>query len=529
MSRPRWRGSSVVVGVMVFAWAFGLYAVTMGDLVGYEPETAAVTEGFVRTGHFAEVRGSPLQADGHLGVDGRLVGRVGLPQPLLEAPFYALGMAIDGGAKSDDGIAQYSGRRVAILFYNPFAMALAAALVFGIVLTIRGSRRWALLVAILFAVGSLAWPYAKIGMETTLTLAVALSVFAVVRAARETTVPRWALIGFATGMAFAVKPYVAPVLLPSLFLLLPALRPLATRRRLHLVAAALVPLVAWLVAVGWYNHVRQGSITDFGNASYHFTYAAPFNFIGYLVSPGKGLVWYSPLVVLGFLGLRRLASEDRRLAWMLGGIFLLGVLAVSGTNFWGDETWGPRYIVNVAWIPLLAIPWWGRDLRARRILGATATVAVAVQLLAIAVPYGVYLSATKELTGLPIYPRFGPHDERHFVTNVPLGDDPPRWIPQISPLVFQTALVASRVADSVGGRPLTYFYGPHEGQPHRVQLSRYETYVPDFWWRFSKVSARAEVVTATIMLLIAGLGWVGMRRSGLSLRATPRRPDTSRA
>src|SRR3954454_22255786 len=203
----------LVIALSLFALTFGVYAVTMGQLRGYEPETAAVTEGFVRTGHFQLLRRSPLRSEGHAGAGEHLVGRAGLPQPLLEAPFYVAGWAVDGFGRTNNG---YGGRSVALLFYNPFAMALVVALVFGIVLLIRRSARWGVAVALLVAFATVAWPYSKIGMETTLTLALALFVFAALHAARTMSWRWWALTGFAAGMAFAVKPYAAPVMLPAL-------------------------------------------------------------------------------------------------------------------------------------------------------------------------------------------------------------------------------------------------------------------------------------------------------------------------
>ena len=40
--------------------------------------------------------------------------------------------------------------------------------------------------------------------------------------------------------------------------------------------------------------------------------SAPLNALGLLFSPGKGLIFYSPLVVLGALGLPRSGARDRR-------------------------------------------------------------------------------------------------------------------------------------------------------------------------------------------------------------------------
>lgn len=80
---------------LVFVAAFALYTTTQGPrLLGYEPETAAVAEGLVRTGDFRfPAEGLAVPGEGIRGKDGKIVGRAGLPQELLEAPFAALGAA----------------------------------------------------------------------------------------------------------------------------------------------------------------------------------------------------------------------------------------------------------------------------------------------------------------------------------------------------------------------------------------------------------------------------------------------------
>jgi hypothetical protein len=72
--------------------AFGLYGFTTSSrYYGYEGENAALAEGLVETGRFQIVADSPLRVYGHAGKDGRLYGRGGFAQPLLQAPFYAGG------------------------------------------------------------------------------------------------------------------------------------------------------------------------------------------------------------------------------------------------------------------------------------------------------------------------------------------------------------------------------------------------------------------------------------------------------
>ena len=51
-----------MLALLVFVAAFALYALsTSQNLEGYEPETAAVTEGFVKTGDFVLIPTSPLK------------------------------------------------------------------------------------------------------------------------------------------------------------------------------------------------------------------------------------------------------------------------------------------------------------------------------------------------------------------------------------------------------------------------------------------------------------------------------------
>ena len=105
-------------------------------------------------------------------------------------------------------------------------------------------------------------------------------------------------------------------------LLLPTFRALDRRRQLQLGLAACLPVLIWAAAIGY--------TTGRGSARRRLRLqptplnplTAPFNTLGLLFSPGKGLILYSPLVVLGALGLPRLWRQDRALTAAL--------LALSG-------------------------------------------------------------------------------------------------------------------------------------------------------------------------------------------------------
>ena len=74
-----------------------------------------------------------------------------------------------------------------------------------------------------------------------------------------------------------------------------------------------LPLLGWIAAIAWYNWFRFGSPTTPGTPNPCYL-TAPLNVLGLLFSPGKGLIFYSPLVVLGAIGLPRLWRRDRSLA-----------------------------------------------------------------------------------------------------------------------------------------------------------------------------------------------------------------------
>lgn len=477
VSPARW-SRPVQAGVLVFVMTFCLFGFTTQPLTGYEPETAAVTEGLVLEGHLWDDEDSslPLKAN-FVGRGGHYYATAGLLQPLLEVPFFAAGHAIDANFGHPP---EYPFGYTFLWFFNPFMAAIAAAAIFSLVWLTRGSLKWAALIAFLFAVASVAWPYSKIGMETTF-MAGSLVAFALAAwGRRKPTLGVWAATGCAAGAAIATKPYALLVLAAIALLLWPTWRAAVRRERVRLALALALPVLLWIAAIAWYNWYRFGSLTDSGYHESLLTLAAPIDFFGLLFSPGKGLIFYSPLVVLGALGLGRLWRRDRSLAIALL-IFFVGLTCIAGsTTFWGDEVWGPRYIVPAAWALLVPIAWWADTAVRRRVLAGVAGLAVLVQIVAVSAQYAHYVDVVDALTGVPVYQdRFGVPREQ-----IPYGDDPPRWIPLLSPLLVQTeGLISSQVVDRLGGDGLEVTYAPFEGPSHTVNLSDPKLAMPlDFWW-----------------------------------------------
>ena len=185
--------------IVIFIAAFCLYGLTTSKQPqGYEAETNAVAEGVVQNGNFLVDPQSPLRdaASGSGGVpgkDGTLIGRAGLPSVLAKVPFYAAGKLVD---ERSDG-ESYAARRGALAFADPAAAAAAVAFFFLVVWRLRRSVRWGIVMAAIFAAGSLAWPYSNAGMETVLMMAAVLLLAGVLYAQEGQSWRPWAVAGFA--------------------------------------------------------------------------------------------------------------------------------------------------------------------------------------------------------------------------------------------------------------------------------------------------------------------------------------------
>src|SRR5439155_24692718 len=84
---------------------------------------------------------------------------------------------------------------------------------------------------------------------------------------------------------------------------------------------------------------------------------------GMTLSPGCGVVMYTPLMALGLFALIWLWAHRPPAALTAGGVALiaLGYYGTQQTTYCANFTWGPRYLIVVG--PFLALPlaaWWKR-------------------------------------------------------------------------------------------------------------------------------------------------------------------------
>lgn len=284
---------------------------------------------------------------GAWGSDGRYYAQYGVGQSLLAAPLYLAGLAfyrVSGWGTA--GIVS----RAAVMLLNPLVLALTGAALYRLARRLGYGRGPAVGAALLSALATPLWVYSKTFFsEPLVALALVVAVLGALRgdAGRSSG---WALCGAALGGTVLVKP-VALVVAPA-FLLYAALR---AQGRWRAVAGVAGPLLAGLAGVAAYNQARFGSFLDTGYRTAAWNVAPWVGLAGLLISPGKGLMWYCPVLPVGIGGLVILARREGRAAALLSGVAASYLLVHSVYNHWhGGGAWGPRLILPI--VPLLTLP-----------------------------------------------------------------------------------------------------------------------------------------------------------------------------
>jgi hypothetical protein len=114
--------------------------------------------------------------------------------------------------------------------------------------------------------------------------------------------------------------------------------------------------------------------------------------LGLSLSPGAGVVWYSPATLIAVCGISGWMQRDRLLCLtILAGASIFVAFLSSMTIFKGDPTWGPRYLTPVLALLWLFAPAGAARLRRRRVVMLLAA-GVLVQVAGLSVdPHRLYI------------------------------------------------------------------------------------------------------------------------------------------
>ncbi|MEO7794693.1 MAG: hypothetical protein ABIV06_07940 [Thermoanaerobaculia bacterium] len=319
------------------------------------------------------------------GLEGRRFTAYNAPGCLFGIPFIALA---DLAVPRNEEV-----RRFAFGFVSPALGAALAALTFLFFRRLGIGRRSAIGWSLAASTCTLLWPVASSAFDQVqhaffLTLAAFL---AFVAAERKSLVVALAG-GLSIGVAIMYQETYS-ILAPLLGIVCFAKGEGWKRGFGRYVAfgfGAATGLALW----AWYNYFRTGQLmveNRFGFGTLHPPlWGNPLDgALSLLVSPGRGVLFFSPLIVLAIAGIRPLHRRAPFLAWAICAAAVVHFSLISSFSFFSAEwCWGPRYLVVVLALLHVGLPF-APPLR-RRLLAVFLTIGCAVQLLGLSLEMSRY-------------------------------------------------------------------------------------------------------------------------------------------
>jgi hypothetical protein len=343
------------VGRLVALLALVVYLGTTGGSMATDIMSYEVTKGIVERGTVA-MSYNVFQMDAHRGVDGRYYAPYGIGHAVYSLPFYAVARLAERATGPSLGKPEVL-TKAGFVVGSAFAAALTVWVTFLFAWRLSGDAAAAALTSSAVGFGSLVWPYSKFGFNAPLgTLCVLAGTYGVwsgTRCRRD----MWIVLGGAgLGGALLVKHELALVCIPIGLWIIAESVP---DRRL-IVKRGLLSAMPVLVALGitlYYNEVRFGNPLDTGYLRDDTlgTGSFPAGLAGLLLSPGRSVLLYTPVIAGGVLALWRGRRRDRSTAWLFAGEFVVMLCFYASLVNWDAErSYGPRYLLPV--IPLLILP-----------------------------------------------------------------------------------------------------------------------------------------------------------------------------
>ena len=297
---------------------------------------------------------------GMRGADGRYYSWLGIGFPLLATPFYLVGKLT--GAPENFFFAISS-------VINQLVGAATVVLIFLFSVRLGYSKRASILVSVLYGLATIAWPLSKQPFDHVVeTFFVLLSVYFMYRYIPNRKALFLLLSGTFLGIAFITR-LTSILVVPSLFIMVIVYylkkHDVTVTARLMikdilLFSLAFLPFMALNL---WYNYYRFGSIFETAyqliatRTEIDFFSGTPLltGVSGFLISPGKGFFFYSPVAILFFFGIRSFTKKHLELFLCFISMILSYLFFLSKNIYWhGDWSWGPRYLLVIT--PFLIIP-----------------------------------------------------------------------------------------------------------------------------------------------------------------------------
>lgn len=491
-----------LVALYIFLFFAALYLLTASWLNAYWGDVSQLRMAVVKS---LVERHDLAVPSGIRGIDGRQYSWFGIGSSLLAIPFYLLAKLT--------GISP----GFAVSTENQFFGAGTVVLLFVFCRYLAYSRRASVLVGLCYGLGTVAWFMSKdAGDHAIETFFVLLSLFAMYRYLVSRKSPFLMLSATALGIASITRMTSILIVPPLLILFISfnygkiSLKEMLRMLLRDILIFSLV-LLPFLCLDLWYDYYRFGSVFETGYSlmasrlDINFFSGTPMltGIEGFLLSPGKGFFYYSPITILFFFSVRGFLRKHMSLTITFISVAASYLLFLSRNIYWhGDTTWGPRYIFVLT--PLLMIPvaeLFDSDRWAKRAwkysVGALFFISFLIQVASVSVhPYRYFN-----------YLRF----EKNVHFSVVSGKgawsivEPPagiyfNWKESPIPLQFMFLYDAAKAAASYRYTP-----PPVDARPEVRIMAMPFMHVPDFWWAYEYALNRsiAGLEAACLLLLMS--------------------------
>lgn len=363
------RSKTCRIGIWLTLTLLAVYLLSFGGRLGSVDEFAifSLAESIAKHGEFqinqiAWMQDTVRPPIGSIGLSGDLYAKHSLLQAIVIIPFYLIALALPRFSEVH-----------AVLFVPPLITAATALIIYFILIRLQYRHPVAVAAALIYGAATMALPYSRtIYSEPLAGFLLSVALLALVSLG-DGTARRWnLLLGLSLGLAVIAKPSNAVVsaLVWAFYLGNLGVRYFESKSvaptdltRIARVAGRVLAQSAWgiglwmlaLAAYALYDIVRFGDPLATGYPpGERFEGELLSGLYGLLVSPGRGLIFYSPVLCLAPLGFSKLFKRDFPVACVIVLMFVSNlILFAKWHDWWGGLSWGPRFLVPV--VPLLCV------------------------------------------------------------------------------------------------------------------------------------------------------------------------------